>query len=62
MPVQKMTKCPACHGAGKTSAGKLCKRCKGTGEINVLSKKGRVQVYVTLPSGAAKTSEPNARH
>jgi DnaJ-class molecular chaperone len=61
MPVQKMTKCPVCHGAGRTSTGKLCKRCRGTGEINVLSKKGRVQIYVTT-SGAGKTSEPPVRN
>jgi DnaJ-class molecular chaperone len=38
MPVQKMTKCPVCHGAGRTPAGKVCRRCKGSGEINALRK------------------------
>jgi len=38
MPVQKMTKCPVCHGAGRNPAGKLCRRCKGSGEINSLRK------------------------
>jgi DnaJ-class molecular chaperone len=61
MPVQKMTKCPVCHGAGRTSAGKLCKRCRGTGEINVLSKKGRAQIYLPA-SGAGKTAEPPVRN
>ena len=38
MPVQKMTKCPVCHGAGRTAAGKICRRCRGSGEIHSLRK------------------------
>ena len=45
MPVQKMTKCPVCHGVGSTPTGKPCKRCGGTGEVNALSKKGKRVIH-----------------
>ena len=55
MPVQKMTKCPVCHGVGRTAAGKVCRRCKGSGEINALrkDKTGNFRPPVNAPSNSA---------
>jgi hypothetical protein len=46
MPVQKATKCPVCHGLGRTPQGKLCKRCKGNGEIIVSVRKGKPHIVI----------------
>ena len=33
MSVQKLMKCPTCHGRGICDDGSKCESCEGTGEI-----------------------------
>lgn len=35
MPVEKVTRCPACGGRGKDLNSETCVVCKGAGEVSV---------------------------
>jgi len=49
-PMDFMTRCTACNGKGVT--GKVCKKCRGTGEIKVVEK-----IKVAIPAGVKEGSK-----